>query len=322
MSDLQLLGGAAIGRLLDGSEEAVVDRVREAYLAHERGDTVNPDSHFLRFPHQPEARIIALPAYLGGSADVAGLKWISSFPANHQAGLPRASAVLVLNDMRTGIPYAVLESARISAARTAASAALAASVLLDGEPASVGFLGSGPIARTIHRYLRALGLTGGEIRCHDARPEAAEAMAAGIPAARSTDAAGVLDCDLVVLATSACKPHIGPDAAFRARQTILNISLRDLAPEILLRADNFFDDVEHCMKADTSPHLAEKLTGGREFVTGVLADVLLGRKSRDSGRLAVFSPFGLGVLDLAVGDFAHRRAGEAGLLTVVPGFFA
>jgi ornithine cyclodeaminase len=322
VSDLQLLGGAAIGRLLDGSEEAVVEAVRVAYLAHDRGETVNPDSHFLRFPHRPEARIIALPAYLGGSTDVAGIKWISSFPANHQAGLPRASAVLVLNDMRTGIPYAVLESARISAARTAASSALAASVLVAGSPATVGFLGGGPIARTIHRYLGALELTGGEIRCHDARGDVAEAMASGIPAAHSTDAAAVLDCDLVVLATSAGKPYIGPDTVFRAGQTILNISLRDLAPEILLGADNFFDDVEHCMKADTSPHLAEQLTGGRDFVTGTLADVLLGRRSRDPGRPAVFSPFGLGVLDLAAGDYVYHRAADEGLLTTAPDFFA
>jgi N-[(2S)-2-amino-2-carboxyethyl]-L-glutamate dehydrogenase len=250
------------------------------------------------------------------------MKWISSFPANHQVGLPRASAVLVLNDMSTGIPYAVLESARISAARTAASAALAASVLVTGEPATVGFLGAGPIARTIHRYLGVLGLASGEIRCHDACGDVAEAMASGIPAAHSTDAAAVLDCDLVVLATSAGKPHIGPDTGFRAGQTILNVSLRDLAPEILLRADNFFDDVEHCMKADTSPHLAEQLTSGRDFVTGTLADVLLGRRSRDSGRPAIFSPFGLGVLDLAVGGYAYRRAADEGLLTTAPDFFA
>src|SRR2546425_12853668 len=53
---------------------------------------------------------------------------------------------------------------------------------------------------------------------------------------------------------------------------VLHISLRDLAPEILLRSQNMVDDVEHVMKANTAPHLAEQQTGNRSFVTGTLAE--------------------------------------------------
>ncbi|MEU3957801.1 2,3-diaminopropionate biosynthesis protein SbnB, partial [Streptomyces achromogenes] len=107
----------------------------------------------------------------------------------------------------------------------------------------------------------------------------------------------------------------------RPGQVVLNVSLRDLAPEVLLTAQNVVDDIEHCLKAGTSPHLAEQRTGSRSFIAGTLADVLLGRCAPDPGRAIVFSPFGLGVLDLAVGHRLYQRAGEESRLLPVPGFF-
>lgn len=91
---------------------------------------------------------------------------------------------------------------------------------------------------------------------------------------------------------------------------------------MILAASNVFDDVEHCLKANTSPHLAEQATGGREFVTGTLAGVLNGEVTVPDNRPVVFSPFGLGVLDLALGAFVHQRARAAGKALAVPDFFA
>ena len=88
---------------------------------------------------------------------------------------------------------------------------------------------------------------------------------------------------------------------------MLHISLRDLAPEIVLASANVVDDVEHCLKADTSPHLAEQRTGARDFLHGTLDDVIAGRVTLPADRPVVFSPFGLGVLDLAVGKYVYDR---------------
>jgi N-[(2S)-2-amino-2-carboxyethyl]-L-glutamate dehydrogenase len=87
---------------------------------------------------------------------------------------------------------------------------------------------------------------------------------------------------------------------------VLNVSLRDPRPRGRARlSTNIVDDVEHCLKADTSPHLAEQLTGNRDFLHGTLGEVITGRVSVPVDRPAVFSPFGLGVLDLAVGKFVY-----------------
>jgi ornithine cyclodeaminase len=113
-----VIPGVQVQRVLQGRERETVAVVEAAYRLHGAGDTVNPPSYFLRFPDRPSARIIALPASLGAEERVDGIKWISSFPENLAAGIPRASAVLILNDPDTGFPYACLEASVISASRT------------------------------------------------------------------------------------------------------------------------------------------------------------------------------------------------------------
>jgi ornithine cyclodeaminase len=125
----------------------------------------------------------------------------------------------------------------------------------------------------------------------------------------------------VVFATVAARPHVDDPAWFGHHPLVLHVSLRDLSPRILLDAVNIVDDVEHCLKADTSPHLVEQLTGNRDFLNGTLDDVLSGRTAVPRDRTVVFSPFGLGVLDLAVGKDVYDQVRQAGDLQVVPDFF-
>ena len=164
-----MISGGQVQGALQGREKDIVELVEATYRLHGAGDSVNPPSYFLRFPDRPSSRIIALPASIGGPAQVDGLKWISSFPENVAAGIPRASAVLILNDHDTGYPFACLETSIISATRTAASAALAADWLSRDRPrpTRVGFVGTGLIARYIHTFLAGTGWLFDEVGVHD-----------------------------------------------------------------------------------------------------------------------------------------------------------
>ncbi len=326
-----VIPGSQVHRVLSGHEKRTLELVEAAYRVHGEGDTVNPPSYFLRFPDRPSSRIIALPASIGGGTRVDGLKWISSFPQNVEAGIPRASAVLVLNDYATGYPLACLESSIISAARTAASAALAADWLSRdrGRPKRIGFIGTGLIARHIHTMLRGVGWSFDEVGVHDLSAEYAGGFRSYLESSGETGRITVHDhaeelirsSDLVVFATVAGTPHVSDPGWFSHNPLVLNVSLRDLAPEVLLASANVLDDIEHCLKAETSPHLAEKLSGGREFIDGTLYDVMTGRVEVPAGRPVVFSPFGLGVLDLAVGKLVYDEVLRQGELAVVDGFF-
>src|SRR6266542_6168025 len=174
--EASLINGKTVCDVVRADRAGCVDVVRDAYLAHAEGQSVNPDSYFLRFPGKPDCRIIALPAYLGKDFDVAGLKWIASYPANIQRGFPRASAVLVLNSYETGYPFAILESSIISAARTAASAALAADWLSgrSRRAHALGIVGTGFIARYVYEFLVDTGWAIEEVRLYDTSPLASE----------------------------------------------------------------------------------------------------------------------------------------------------
>jgi N-[(2S)-2-amino-2-carboxyethyl]-L-glutamate dehydrogenase len=325
-----VVSGTQVQRALVGREKEIVELVEATYRLHGAGDSVNPPSYFLRFADRPNSRIITLPASIGGPSRVDGLKWISSFPDNVAAGLPRASAVLILNDPDTGYPFACLESSIISATRTAASAAAGADWLSRGRerPRRIGFVGTGLIARYVYAFLAATGWSFDEFGVHDLSADSAAGFR-GYLERSAADRITVYEraehliksSDPVVFATVAGRPHVHDPSWFGHNPLVLHVSLRDLAPEILLGATNIVDDVEHCLKADTSPHLVEQLTGTRHFLAGTLDDVMARRITIPHNRSVIFSPFGLGVLDLAVGKLVYDQIARDGTLQVVDDFF-
>ncbi|MEV0603020.1 2,3-diaminopropionate biosynthesis protein SbnB [Streptomyces sp. NPDC050315] len=329
MFEFSVIGGKTARNIIERGRKQIVEEVRATYLAHQDGDSVNPNSYFLRFPDKPDSRIIALPAYLGGEYNVAGIKWISSFPGNIKNKVPRASAALLLNDYETGYPFACLEASQISAARTAASAVLAAEELTGSRTVRrLTIVGAGIIARNILEFFKAQEWDIDDLVIHDRIPEYGGAFAdyagdaLGYPARVEADLGTAVDgAGLVVFATTAGEPYVLDPAAFAPGQIVLNVSLRDIGPEIIAAAQNILDDVDHCMTANTSPHLAEQKYGHREFIAGTLAQVIRGEVEVATDRPVIFSPFGLGVLDLAVGTHVHRTAQESGEAVEISDFF-
>lgn len=329
--EFYVISGRQVHETLASREKEVVELIEQAYRAHGAGHTVNPPSFFLTFPEKPSSRIIGLPASISGNNSIHGIKWISSFPENVASGLPRASAVLVLNDSDSGYPLACLESSIISAARTAASAVLAANVLgrERARPTRLGIIGAGLIARYIHSYLVATGWSFKETGVYDVSAKNAVDFGRYLGRSGAAGPVNIYDqaedlvrrSDMIVFATVAGSPYISEASWFNHNPLVLHVSLRDLGPEVILGGTNIVDDVDHCLRANTSVHLTEQSEGNRQFVHGTLYDVLTGTCRPPTDQPLIFSPFGLGVLDLALGKFVYEEVRRHGHGAAIDDFF-
>jgi ornithine cyclodeaminase/alanine dehydrogenase-like protein (mu-crystallin family) len=189
MADLAFLDADYVFRAV-GVEEAI-ERVREAFVRHRRGEWVMPSKVYLESPPYGDFR--AMPARGG---DLAMLKWISSFPDNPARGLPTVIGLLIVSDATTSEPRAILDAGAVTALRTGAVAAVAATALAQGRSAAI--IGCGVNGSWAARCLAAAGFGPGV--CHDADAASAQRLADEL-GWRAGSRAEALACDVVTCVT-------------------------------------------------------------------------------------------------------------------------
>ena len=138
----------------------------------------------------------------------------------------------------------------------------------------------------VYEFLVDTGWAIEEVRLYDVSPVESEKFKNTTCRLEQHDKVTVLSdvaqlvraCDLILFTTVASKPHITDGTLFEHNPLVLHVSLRDLAPEILLNSQNLVDDIDHVMKANTSPHLAEQKTGNRNGAMTTLIEDRCGVK--------------------------------------------
>jgi ornithine cyclodeaminase/alanine dehydrogenase len=271
--------------------------------------------------------IHAMPALIGAMG-AAGVKWVSGYPDNPAKGLPYISGLLILNDVETGLPTAVMDATWITAMRTGAATAVAAKVLARPGAAVFGMVGCGVQARTNLEALAVAVPTLREARAYDLRPDRAAAYARDMTAmhprlairAVGTPRQAVEGCDIVVTAGPIlAKPQPVIEASWLAEGT-LGVPLdydSYFRPEALAAADRFYTD-------DTRQILQTR-AGGVYFqripeVYADLGEVLAGLKDgRCSPRERLISMnLGIAMDDMATAPLVLEKARRKGLGTRLP----
>ncbi|HLT66670.1 MAG TPA: tyramine oxidase subunit B [Microbacterium sp.] len=134
------------------------------------------------FPGMPldaaDRRFMAMPAYLGGRFDTAGVKWYGSNIDNREQGLPRSIHLIVLNDKETGAPFAIMSGNLESAYRTAAVPGAAAKKLAPVDAKTLGIIGPGAMNKSALHAMTTARPTLDTIKINGRRRSTSEAFAA------------------------------------------------------------------------------------------------------------------------------------------------
>jgi len=322
-----------------------VELVADALRRHASGETLLPDEAYLGWEtsNGSAARSLAMPGGLRYEDGLAlGTKIINGSLGNPARGLARSQGLLLMFDPEVAWPRVLMEAAYISSLRTAAVSAVAAVSLGAAATSKVAVIGCGTLAKMhlvlLHTALPHLT----EVALFDADPRHAETLATAIrddeTAAdlKVTVAADARECvrdaHLVVTTTTVTEGYL-PYEWLTPGALVAHVSLDDVLPDVVERAGLVLVDDWNLVSHDHRRLLGRMYRDGRLLgpdgerhpdapamasarpVDATLGDVLLGRHPgrADERDIVLSNPFGMSILDIALGDRVARAAARLGL---------
>jgi len=295
----------------------IIEAVENGFREHGAGRVEMPPKPGVHT--MPEAFIHAMPAYIP-ALQAAGVKWVSGYPENQKRGLPYISGLLILNDVETGIPLAVMDCTWITAMRTGAATAVAAKYLARPESSSVGILGCGVQGHSNLQALAAL-FPLQRVVVFDQLAAQAERLAKfarenfGLAATIAKNARDAVDgLDIVVTAGPITHtPHATIQAGWLNRGAFASLVDFDSywQPDALKQADKFCaDDVpqyEHYRSIGYFQNMPPIYATVGELVAGQKR----GRARADE--ITMTCNLGLALDDMATAPLVYRGARERGI---------
>jgi ornithine cyclodeaminase/alanine dehydrogenase len=300
----------------------VIDLLEAAFREKAEGRAEMPPKPGIHT--RPDAFLHAMAASIPGLGS-AGIKWVGGYPENPGRGLPYISGLLILNDVDTGFPVAVMDGTWITAVRTGAATALSARHLARPESSTVGVLACGVQGRANLEAL-ATQFPLRRVWAYDVRPEARDryvremAEKLGIEAI-GVDApeAAVREADLVVTSGPILK-HPTPairagwlrEGAFASAVDFDSYWTGEALVEMDRVATDDHAQFRHYRDLGYFRGTPEPYADLGQLVTGARP----GRQSPAERTIAI--NLGLALEDMAVAPEVLRRATEAGLGTWLP----
>ena len=326
---VEAMGGCDMGKVMTDVEEVM--------SLFNKGDHISPYKVVMRKNDDPaeemiSGRINAMPGYIGGSFNMAGIKWIGSNPHNHEIGLPRATALVILNDPDTKLALAVMDGTEISAKHTGAVSGVAVKYLALKDAKEVTIVGAGVQGRT---QLEAIMVARPEIKTvyiYDLYPSASEAYAKEMQEKLNVSIIPVdgltgleVACrksDIIVTASLGRKPIVPADW-LKEGVVCVCISGNEFTQEAAGLCNKIVVDTWEGLKHRSPQGVITRYPARvieNDAVDAELGEIINGTKPgrvNESERF-FFNSVGMGIEDVAVATRVYRNALKAGVGTKIP----
>jgi len=322
-----------------------VEVMREVFRMHGLGQTILPGEAYLSWtnPLGEDVRSLNMPSYVGGPLNVVGTKIINSNPVNPKRGVPRASGLTLLYDSTSTCIICIMEGAYLSGLRTASVTALAVDLIKGVKIERLAIIGAGALAQAHINLLPSKLSDLLEILVFDLEQERVEILQRQVTPALerrnisftpiASAEAAIRQSQLIVSATTTTKGYIYFNW-LQAGALLVNVSLDDPLPEVVLRAHKVIVDDWTLVSADNrrligrmyiagqivGPDAPIETTNGCRRIDAELSDLVIGRKEGRSNlsEVILFNPFGLSIEDVVLATNVYRVAKDAGLGILLP----
>jgi len=263
-----------------------------------------------------DAFLHAMPAFIP-KIKSAGMKWVGGYPENHKRGLPYITGLLVLNDVETGVPYALMDCTWITAIRTAAATALTAKYLACPDSDTLAILGCGVQGRYNLETLNEI-FPLSKVKVYDISEEISRRYVVDMGSRFDLDIEiannpkqAVSDADIIVTAGPFLmdpKPVI-PFDWIKAGALVCPIDLDSyVKPDIFTKSDFLCTDDLNQFNHFKANGLFQSCPDGIAELCDVVAGRVVGRKN-DSQVICAIN-IGLALEDMAVAPIVYKRATE------------
>ena len=152
---IKVISQEDVAQIFKGKADAIYGIIEDSFKKYLAGDIIMPDKISQIFDEQSQNRINCMPATLINEK-ICGMKWVSVFPSNAPKGIQNVTGVMLISELETGFPVAVIDGTLSTKMRTSAVGCVAAKHLAPSKVEKIGIIGAGEEARMHFTLLKHL----------------------------------------------------------------------------------------------------------------------------------------------------------------------
>ena len=306
----------------------IIQIIEDALLAYSNNEILLPDKISQIFNEGLQTRINCMPSTLLKEG-VCGVKWVSVFPNNPKLyNKQNVSGVILLSEIKTGFPFAIVDGTLITALRTACLGAIGAKYLARKDSSVYGTIGTGEQAKTHFLVMKTLfpniKTCYVSSRSNESELGFVDAMKTKFDDVEFIMCNGDYDlaarnADIIVTAVSCQAPLLKADS-IKPGTFYCHVGGWEDEYDVALKADKIVCDDWSSLKHRGSPTIARMYEKGLlkdKDIYANLSDIISGKKvgRETESEFNYFNSIGLSFVDVAVANYFYKAVTSKGLGT-------